>query len=377
MPLSQPNSNDLLKTNWLTLSAGAFLGFIFSYAVFSGDQHGRVNLLYLLIVYLVIPVLGLIISLISLFRGQGVNLARLIQFIPLDNKNSNLVIRRLRQMKIEKHWFFLQSQLAAIAYSFASLLLFLILLLSTDINFVWRSTLLSAEDIFYVLKGISFPWPFWSSAQPTMELLSLTQDSRIASNEVSSNVYGRWWQFIFAVQIFYTLLPRLFGYAIAKWQIIRIARNDIESKLLAENTHSKSVEDAKTRKEFVSLIPEHLVITNWAGIDPLLLAKIDILDTDSNNFMQAGPTSTDAQQMVAERWQGEQVVVVKSWEPPLGELEDFLQNGRGYLLPLDWNGESLKKIQEKHLSEWIRFASQLADWQIFCPMALVPDNFAE
>jgi hypothetical protein len=61
-------------------------------------------------------------------------------------------------------------------------------------------------------------------------------------------------------------------------------------------------------------------------------------------------------------------VLVKSWEPPLAELADYLQTGDGYLMPLDWKlsgSESTRKaIEPFHLEEWRRFTALQENWEL-------------
>ena len=68
--------------------------------------------------------------------------------------------------------------------------------------------------------------------------------------------------------------------------------------------------------------------------------------------------------MVSERWQETQLLIVKGWEPPLAELSDFMQNGRGYLLPLDWKEDDILPLSKSHLDEWRRFIKALPNWQL-------------
>jgi hypothetical protein len=62
------------------------------------------------------------------------------------------------------------------------------------------------------------------------------------------------------------------------------------------------------------------------------------------------------------------VVLVKSWEPPLAELGDYLsalpESMQRFILPLDWDEDSVQPIREIHLHEWRRFCGTLAGWQL-------------
>jgi len=60
---------------------------------------------------------------------------------------------------------------------------------------------------------------------------------------------------------------------------------------------------------------------------------------------------------------------------PLTELENYLQKGRGYLLPVDWHEVgndqyTLMKPNANHLDEWLRVTAKLPQWQVYLPEEL-------
>ena len=65
------------------------------------------------------------------------------------------------------------------------------------------------------------------------------------------------------------------------------------------------------------------------------------------------------------------LLVVAAWEPPMGELEDFMQQTQGVLLPLDWNEEKLQAVNALHLDEWRRFCYAQPSWQLQQPEELL------
>lgn len=371
MSNNKPTPADSPKVLWLIVAVGAALGLILSWSVLSGDQHGRVNLLYLLFLYLFLPITSLLVSLVSLLGGKGINLARLVIALPIWSAQQQALFRKTRQLNLHKHWLLLQSQAAALAFSCASLLVFFMLLLATDINFVWRSTLLDATDLLPLLNIIALPWSFWDSAQPSLLLLQATQDSRLLISGVDATQYAGWWQFILATQLFYSILPRALLLIAARLLFIRRAGQDLESRLQQEiSRRPVTTSKSPALAPEVTQLPPAIAITNWAGVELSLLQPLAELDLRADNLLVAGPLATQEQQASAESWHEEQLVVVKAWEPPMGELLDYLQHGRGYLLPLDWDKTGLKAPRHNHLQEWQRFISQLPQWQIFLPQQL-------
>ena len=161
------------KVSFPILIAGFLLGLFLSWSLLSGDQQGRVNLLQLVAIYVFLPIFSLLFSSVSLLIGKSWNFAKLISVIPLWSQQNNELLHLIRHPQA-KLYFFYQSQLAALSFSLASLLVLLMLLVSTDVNFIWRSTLLNAEQLYWLLDCLATPWSFWPSAQPELELLQLT-----------------------------------------------------------------------------------------------------------------------------------------------------------------------------------------------------------
>jgi len=363
-----------VTTSKTIIVVGFLLGLLLSWSLMSGDEQGRVNLLHLVAVYVFLPVLSLFVSLFSLSFGRGINLASLSSYFPFWQSNLARSFLRQKQQPNSRLLFFYQSQLAAIAFSIASLSSFFILLVTTDVNFIWRTTLLDVETVHALLDWLATPWFFWTAAQPNLSLLELTQDSRLMQDYSENNNFGQWWQFILASQLFYALLLRSLVSVACKLLIVRRQSSSSiqifsSRKKNPSSTHA-TVNDSTALAEVTHQVSSDYALNNWCGLDEKLVATIEqSIQQDSSNVsrqtnLPAGPLVSHSQQMVSERWQNTQLLLVKGWEPPLAELADFMQNGRGYLLPLDWNEESLKSLDVDHLNEWRRFILPLDEWQL-------------
>lgn len=358
--------NQFNRVFWPFIFVGVLLGIGLSWSVLSGDAQGRVNILYLLLVYLLIPILGLVLSLSSLLFSKGFNLASFLSQLPFWSAETKQFFRKNTQLSIDKYWLLWQSQLTAITFSTLSLLVFFTLLLATDINFVWRSTILEARDLLRLLEIIASPWQFWSEAQPSLELLQNTQDSRLSAPSTDSNTYASWWQFILAVQVFYSFIPRVLLLGVIGLIGKRKLRADVEYKLQQEDQTNKSAASVDYQlAELIEEIPRGLTVTNWADLDLALIESIPFIDCSKDNLLKAGPSANDAEQSVAERWRGPQLVIVKSWEPPMGELEDYLENAEGVVFPVDWKNGEIVVPKRQHLLEWRRFIFPLKQWKVF------------
>lgn len=344
------------------LISGFFLGLFLSYFVLIGDNAGRVNLLYLLLVYLFVPLFGAALSVISLLTRKGINVARLLTAIPLWPKAQDAFSRKLRQSELDKQWFFLQSQGAALAYAFASLLTFFLLLLTTDINFVWRSTLLNAESLQPLLKLIALPWWFWEDAQPTLELLRLTQDSRLNDNYAATANFGQWWAFVLATQVVYAFLLRGVLLALAKlWIRQRTMNNQRENVTSHKQEPQQQAQSPNLLCEISHSLPSHYLLGNWAQFDDSIMAQLSL---NTAHRINVGPlaTKTDSSNDLTQR-----VLLVKAWEPPLGELQDYMQTTTGLLYPVNIKNNSIVPAAANHIEEWQRFTKQLPAWGIYQP----------
>jgi len=347
------------------LVAGFLLGLVLSWGLISGDEQGRVNILQLVAIYIFLPILSLLFSTFSLLLGKSWNFAKLTSMFPFWSKDQQQKILQVTQQKHAKWYFFYQSQLAAISFSTASLLVLLVLLISTDVNFVWRSTLLDAEQLFPLLNLLAKPWAFWSSAQPSLELLMATQDSRLLNQNAGSTNFGDWWQFILAAQMIYAFLLRFVSIVICHVFFRFLNRAPESIQLVKSKKTSHSISNINELANVVRNIEFDYSLNNWCGLEKELLQEVEgKLQHSQSDEIFAGPLASHTDQMIAERWQKAQLLIVKGWEPPLAELGDFMQNGMGYLLPLDWDEKGLKDLKESHLNEWRRFILQLPQWKL-------------
>jgi len=318
-----------------------------------------------LIVFLFIPLLGAIISVTSLLRGKGINVARLLSNMPIWSKSQQSYLHKVRQLHLEKQWFFLQSQAAAIAYSVASVLAFLLLLLTTDINFVWRSTVMEAEQLLPILEIVAIPWLFWDFAQPSLELLRATQDSRLTTQYTDINSFGQWWGFVLATQIVYSFMLRGGLLAAAKAWVKLKSQNDIEHQL-SKKLNKSNLQQQESHK-FASIgnqLPDNYVLTNWASFSSSQTAQLNL---SPSRELPTGPQIIDDEEATGDLKQTQQLILVKAWEPPLGELEDYMQHGQGLIFPINTRAENLLAPEPKHLREWQRFTAQLPHWSIYMP----------
>ncbi|NQV71041.1 MAG: DUF2868 domain-containing protein [Pseudohongiella sp.] len=366
------NTHSQQALNQISLSLvflGLIAGFLVGYGILIGDAQGRVNLLLLLILFAFLPVLGLLLSLLLLLTGGRKGLAGWVLELPVLPRHLAAELIKLGISGSRKSWLFYQTQLLTLSFACGGLLVYLLLLLGSDISFVWRSTLLEAADILPLLHVLAVPWGFWPEAQPSLDLLQQTQDFRLSSQSGAAPVLGQWWKYIFAAQCTYNLLPRTLMLLVSRNRYRRVSRADANlSKVKpASPEPATAVDEEPALAEVVYSIVAPYIVLDWASspdfchqqlgqhlgtpsairpIEPMPLAIAEENDSRSQSL----------------------VVLVKSWEPPLRELGDYLASVSGpqqkYILPMDWDERGVKPIRDIHLHEWRRFCASLEGWQL-------------
>ena len=343
------------------------LGLLASVAVLSGDDFGRVNLLYALSLFALLPSIGLVVTLLLLFLGRRSGIAALLIELPLAPKTLTSLLLTQRNGVRRQTALFSLSQSLVLAFATGNLLGFVLMLLATDVSFVWRSTLLDAATLFPILDTLASPWRWWQAAQPSLEMLNQTQDFRLQGASLEGNYVGQWWQYLLAAQLCYSIVPRALLWLFANNKFKRAAQlQDSEQDPSHQLAVVTPAPESDKLAASVSEIPANAVLFDCAHTSDALLSKIEkslrvsasVKAPTSFDFTLDGisPTSTPSF-----------VVVVRSWEPPLAELADSIlaaftaeQRQNLFIAPIDWEsnqqqGDHLIQPTVAHTQEWRRF----------------------
>ena len=368
--MNHRNSHQTLKQISLSLGfLGLLVGFLVGYGVLSGDALGRVNLLFLLMLFAFLPVLGLILSLVLIAGGGGKGLAGWILELPILPQRLAVEMLNLGVSASRKPWLFYQTQVLTLSFAVGGLLVYFFLLLGSDISFVWRSTVLQATDLLPVLNGLAVPWWFWPEAQPSLELLQQTQDFRLSTQTTDAPVLGQWWKYILAAQCTYNLLPRTLMLLIAKHRYKRATSTTSTSQGLSQRDRNpiNLSGDRPVLAAVVHSITSPYVLLDWANSLDFCHRYISNLIGTPVEIYHIKPLSSPSEIAIEAPIQS-LLVLVKSWEPPMGELSDYLFPLSGspqkFILPLDWDQGKVRPITTNHLGEWRRFCGALSGWQL-------------
>jgi hypothetical protein len=343
------------------------LGLLAGVAVLSGDDFGRVNLLYSLSLFALLPSIGLVVTLLLLFLGRRSGFAALLIELPLAPKKlASLLLTQRSGVRLQTALFSL-SQSLVLAFAMGNLLGFVLMLLATDVSFVWRSTLLDAATLFPILDTLASPWRWWQAAQPSLEMLNQTQDFRLQGASLEGNYVGQWWQYLLAAQLCYSIVPRALLWLFANNKFKRAAQlQDSEQDPSHQLAVVTPAPESDKLAASVSEIPANAVLFDCAHTSDALLSKIEKSLRVSASYK--APTSFDfTLDGISPTSTPSFVVVVRSWEPPLAELADSIlaaftaeQRQNLFIAPIDWEsnqhqGDHLIQPTVAHTQEWRRF----------------------
>jgi len=347
------------------------LGLLASVAALSGDEYGRVNLLLSLFLFALLPAFGLLATAVFLSLGRRSGIAALLVELRVTPKRFAALLARQGGAAQRQRILFSLSQGWLLSFVAGNLLGFALMLLAMDISFVWRSTLLDASDLLPVLDFVAMPWSFWSAAQPSLEMLSQTQDFRLQGSPNDANYVGQWWRFLLAAQLCYSLLPRTLLWLIAKNRLTR--KTETLSTELNQNVAAeKPISEIDKLAESVTEMPVDSILFDLAHTPDSLLS--DIGERLQVATIHRTPVDLHSQlQRVDYANSPALVVLVRSWEPPLAELADSLreeltaeQQSNLFIAPIDWvsapqKNERLVEPQVAHTQEWRRFCASAVD----------------
>ncbi len=369
--IEQEHSQSLSKVIALI---GGILGIVLSIAVFSGDSSGRVNLLYLLLLFVGIPIVGALVSLIGIALKRGAGLSVILSRLPIWTPQQKRFLTTLQRSQLIKPWLFKQSQQTALAFAFSTLIVFLVMLLATDVNVVWRSTLLTPQQLYSILSIVALPWSFWDAAQPSIELIAATQDSRLSAHYQDPVRYGQWWRFLLATQLAYGILTRLLLFVVARIWLNVSQRDTAGEPAVTVTAHIKASDvgaEGLANDVVVDSVPTADAFILWHDIPLSTLAHLHVqpgFDAIAPNKWVAADKLNPISDF------NRPLVLVKAWEPPLGELADYLQMSAGCIVIVNYNEDQILPIKPMQLEEWRRFTRTLTGWTLFVDPQWVPSQ---
>jgi hypothetical protein len=252
---------------------------------------------------------------------------------------------------VEKWLWLSAAQGFGVSFHLASLGTALALVAFTDLAFGWSTTLdVDPHTLHRITSALSLPFAAWlPDAVPTLALIESTQYFRgVVGGMRDPGHSAPWWRFVAACMVCYALLPRALFFTFARFRLasavqraftqqpaVFALRDRLESEAVETTAEEPEAPSAEGRLRARAAAPAPAPGTPcaallWAGfpLDPSRsLAQAGL--AASPPFLRAGEgaLAQDGAAIDALKRGGREpiAVLVKSWEPPLLELQDFLR----------------------------------------------------
>jgi len=290
--------------------------------------------------------------------------------------------------KVHKWLIIHLTQLLAVAFNISAIVTAISLVVFTDLAFGWGTTLeADGQTLHQITNTLSRPWAqLFPDAVPPRDLIDTTRIFRLEMNTTSDDLgnpeqYGGWWPFLIACMVVYGLAPRLITLAIARIRLKRVARDAVMTtpgvSQLFDRMHAPLVQTQATENEphktSNTTVTEAVnpktngagTIVNWSDLDltddqAITLCRTCFSEVGDIVLHAGGMRDVDEDQkaidLIRER-PGSVVILVKAFEPPMGEFLDFVSDlrraigdGRSInVAPVDADSEQ-KDVWQKRLA---------------------------
>ncbi len=380
---------------WSTgLSAvlGALAGWLATPGVFYYDGTHRVNVLLVLAVLVVVPALFLLAFLFAALppralgwlpgagwvelAARGLSPGRwalaLARWLPSEWRDTwawwrgRMTAQRALYGGVQKWMLLRASQWFALGYQSAAIITATALVVFTDLAFGWSTTLTTgdprrdAERVQSVTSTLSSPWSGWvPAASPALELIESSRYFRAAPAQLEparAARLGGWWRFVILTIIVYGWWPRVLTTAFAQARLQTHLRNawaatpglaavlrraraaHLQTNAETPELAQKSSPPALADRGAVAVQAPVFAVINWSSCpvsDQVVKARWHV-----PGVHHAGGASTlEADRATIDtinsqkRDEGDVLVLVKAWEPPLLEFADYIRALRSALGP--------------------------------------------
>lgn len=387
-PLTAPAADPRLRTGrrlrWLFVAAGIALGVMTMLGLLYYDGGRRISVTLIMGVALMQLLLALLTTtqaLVGWRPWHGLYQGGLPRWLSSNGEHAPMV--RAMQAPLAAR----VAHSGGLAFALAALLTLLTQVLIHDLAFGWSTTLQTSAPAFHDLtSALAWPWrPWFPGAAPTLELVEQSRYFRVGVGTVTDpELLGNWWRFLAMLWLCYVVVPRVLLLAFSRLQILWRARRLLATHpgiaALRERCATPWVETGDAADhgtmpavadDMQGLTPLRAgrVLIRWAGAGDTALAH-RLLGDDAQS-LDAGGSANLAQDREtltrAVELGGAVVVATRGWEPPTGDLADFLHDARQrlggsviQLLPLMADDQTAC-VGGATLAQWRRFVARCHD----------------
>ncbi|MEO8985431.1 MAG: DUF2868 domain-containing protein [Rhodanobacter sp.] len=277
------------------------------------------------------------------------------------------------------------AQTGGLAFAIAALVVLLSQVVIHDLAFGWSTTLQASAPAYHELtRALAWPWRSWlPGAVPSLTLVEQSRYFRVGP-ELAANpeLLGSWWRFLTMLWLFYVVLPRIVLLALARVQLAWRVRHQLAvhpgRAALRERCTTPWIDTgdgvgtgtlppADGRTLAPAPATPGRVLIRWADAGESGLAR-QWLGADGLALEAGGSASLEEDGKALEQARaigGPVIILARGWEPPTGELADFITQARTrlahapiQLLPLA-AGTPPALPDARALAPWLRFIQHL------------------
>ncbi len=360
----------LMLTSILIVVIGAILGFLAGVGLLSYSGKELINILYFLIFAFLLPFITGVATLFSIFAYKSKANYSILHSTPAfwfqkliyrflgDNFDISrfklpLPILNLKLIKLSIYF--------SLSFYTALGLALIVMVISEDIAFGWRSTLsFSPQEFLSYMEIIATPWRFFiPSGVPSLELIEQSHYFRLGGT-IDSNLVknashlGEWWRFLFYSILFYGVIFRIVLLLLVKVKLKKEIKESIvavdgikellenmqtqfistqteikEQPLTYDTTNTTKEESQKeqsltTNNNNIGFKSQNIV--GWGlSLDEIRLFA-DRFEIEAENIYSAGGNnSIDEDLRVVDEVEANSIIFIKSWEPPMMDFTDFIE----------------------------------------------------
>ncbi|EBA00853.1 DUF2868 domain-containing protein [Marinobacter sp. ELB17] len=372
------------RINSVFIALGAVLGIITMAGLLFYDGGQRINVTVIIGFVALQLLLALLTSLQSVMGWQPWR-PLLNRFVPAPSP----ALQPLQPALMAR-----AAQGGGLSFAVTALLTLLAMVVTQDLAFGWSTTLNTAASGYHQLtSALATPWAWlWPAAVPDLTLVEATRFFRAGTNtSLTPARWGQWWPFISMLWLVWVVLPRLLlrlhASAFVRLRArtllrrhpgLNALRGRMATPVLDTGAGHNDANDLPDTRHNTLLQPlsEKAHLLSWAGAGtvtdkqalPSVLAAI--CPGPALNVGGLASLSQDQQaiaQLAASSDAVTAIMLVRSWEPPTGELLDFLTSARQSwpagsrvcLLPLEATArQPSTTAKDRQLQPWLRFAER-------------------
>jgi hypothetical protein len=286
------------------------------------------------------------------------------------------------------------AQGGGLSFAVTALLTLLAMVVTQDLAFGWSTTLNTAANGYHQFtSAIATPWAWlWPDAVPDPALVEATRFFRAGTNtSLTPARWGQWWPFVSMLWLVWVVLPRLLLRLLASALVhlrtrqlllhhpgLSALRERMATPVLDTGAGRNDANDLPDTQHNTLLqpLPEKAHLLSWAGARtvndkqalPSVLSAICLGPAlNVGGLASLGQDQQAIAQLAVSNDAVTAIVLVRSWEPPTGELLDFLTSARQSwptdsrvcLLPLGATArQPSATATDRQLQPWLRFAER-------------------